>query len=131
MGRAMMENPILFFDGSCGMCSRAVQYLLPRTQAQVSFAPLFGETYQQLKLPEHVPDTLILYVRGKTLFYSSAIVGLFPWAKGSLRWQIAGLVCFPPFMRNGVYRWIAKNRKKWNTRSCPFLSSADHARILP
>ena len=49
-------------------------------------------------------------------------------------WRLAsGLLLVPRVIRNGVYRFVARNRIRWFGRvaSCELLSAEDRARLLP
>lgn len=48
-------------------------------------------------------------------------------------WRAAGaLLWVPKGLRDGVYRWVARNRIRWFGRveSCALLSGADRDRLL-
>lgn len=69
---------MLFFDGDCGLCHRAVRLLLRLDRAcRLRFAPLGGETFAAL-VPEgeraSVPDSLVLRTTdGRLLLRSQAV----------------------------------------------------------
>jgi predicted DCC family thiol-disulfide oxidoreductase YuxK len=65
-------------------------------------------------LPEHKPkyDSVILYSRGKVYSRSGAALRI-AW---KLRFPIplvSIVFILPPFIRNGIYNWIARNRYRW------------------
>lgn len=72
--------PILFYDGSCGLCHRAVRLLLRLDgRARLRFAPIGGETFEAV-VPETaratLPDSLVLSTGdGRLLLRSAALLG--------------------------------------------------------
>jgi hypothetical protein len=43
------EQPVIFFDGICGLCNRTVDFVIARDHSRLfRFAPLQGETAQRL-----------------------------------------------------------------------------------
>ena len=61
---------ILFFDGVCGLCSRAVDFVLARDRRGLfQFAPLQGETARQLLPPAEISDlsSMVLLAEGIAL----------------------------------------------------------------
>ena len=46
------QAPIVFYDGTCGMCSASVRWILKNDEVGVlRFAPLQGETFAKLDHP--------------------------------------------------------------------------------
>ncbi|AYC30492.1 thiol-disulfide oxidoreductase DCC family protein [Paenisporosarcina cavernae] len=107
---------VILFDGMCNFCSGSVQFILKHEKDEdFQLASLQSDVAKRL-LAEFVitklPDSLV-YIEGKTIYVESdAALNIarhlhFPWVLGySLRF-------FPKLFRDGVYRFIAKNRYKW------------------
>ena len=75
----MSGQPILFFDGDCGLCHRFVTFVLNHEQeARFQFAPLGGETFSEAfdeESSKEFPDSLILKTEtGELLMFSDAAV---------------------------------------------------------
>lgn len=109
------EKGIVFFDGVCGLCNTFVDFLLKRKNAnRFLFAPLQGENAEDRlanELRENM-DTVIYLKKGKTYTESTAALQILKDLGGA--WVLLfGLIIIPPFIRNGIYRWVAKNRFKW------------------
>lgn len=108
---------VLFFDGDCGLCSRSVRWIarLDR-QARISFAPLQGRLAAEFGLSGHASladgSMVLLREADACLFLrSDALIELGRAAGGIL--SILLLLRFVPrWIRDGVYRWIAKNRRR-------------------
>ncbi len=108
---------IVLFDGVCNLCNRSVQFIIKRDKKQqFLFASLQGKTGQQLlrqfDLPANDLNSFIL-IDGNNLYKRST---------GALRmlkslgggWQLLyAFIIIPPFIRDAVYNWIARNRYKW------------------
>lgn len=60
-----LSDPILFYDGECGVCHGVVRFTLSIDKAGVlKFAPLQGETLKSLLSSEEIlklPDSVVLY----------------------------------------------------------------------
>ncbi len=127
---------ILFFDGVCGLCNRAVDFVLAHdTEGHFQFAPLQGETARQLLSPADTSDlnSMVLLVAGRSHRKSAAAVRIL-WNL-SLRWRILGTLLWliPLPLRNLGYHLIACNRYRIFGRheTCRMPTPAERARFLP
>jgi predicted DCC family thiol-disulfide oxidoreductase YuxK len=130
------KNPIVFFDGVCNLCNASVQFILKRDHAQVfCFAPLQGETFAALDIPEKekLPDSIILLENGKLYAESAAVLRIA--RRLSLPWRYLALPgwLFPSFVRDPIYRLIARNRYRWFGKKdvCYLPTSELKSRFLP
>jgi predicted DCC family thiol-disulfide oxidoreductase YuxK len=109
--------PILLFDGVCNLCNGAVQFVIERDpKAVFRFASLQSEVGQQLLMEYKVTETnlgsVILIHEGKYYAYSDAVLETGHLLGGF--WQIFYVFkVIPTFLRNIVYRYVAKNRYRW------------------
>lgn len=107
------SGPIVFFDGTCGFCHAGVRWILRHDRrGTIRFAPLQGETYSQLELPDKPIDmsTMVVLDRGRLFTRSSASIRTL-WAVGGF-WGAVGwmLWVIPKPLRDIGYRFIAANR---------------------
>lgn len=131
-------RPILFYDGDCGLCHRAVLFTLKRDRKGLfAFAPLQGETVATL-LDEAsraaLPDSLVLREpAGELRVKSAAVVALlkrlgFFWkALGAALWII------PRPMRDFGYDLVAKVRHRLFRKpegACPIVPAELRERFL-
>ncbi len=126
------NRTILFFDGNCNLCNGAVRFVLNNEKSStVYFAPLQGET-SKTNLPAALPDSLVLLENGKIIIESSAALKLIPYLKWYFQW-LRILWMFPKFIRDWVYRFIAKNRIRWFGKSqyCAVMQPKWKDRFLP
>ena len=112
-----MDQPIVLFDGVCNLCNRSVQFIIKHDRKkQFLFAPLQGKSGQEfLKkfgLPATNPNSFVL-VEGERYFsHSTAVLRMFRRLGGG--WKLLyAFIIIPPFIRNGIYNWLARNRYKW------------------
>jgi predicted DCC family thiol-disulfide oxidoreductase YuxK len=112
-----VEPAIIYFDGVCNLCSGSVQFVLKRDRKEkFMFASLQGENGQALLRRYHFPqqyfDSFILEEGGKLFTRSTAALKV---AKAlGLPWSLLYVfIIVPPFIRNGLYDLISRNRYKW------------------
>ncbi len=130
------EQPIVFFDGVCGLCSHAVDFVMARdANATFRFAPLQGETARSL-LPESDTqnlDSMAVSIDGRIYRRSSAVVRML-WGLGP-HWQLAGglLWLIPLPLRDLGYRIVAKQRYRLfgKHESCRLPTPEERERFLP
>lgn len=137
----MAGEHLVFYDGACGLCDHAVQFLLKTDhQQKFMFAPLQGETAKTIlkQLPAHYKkeDSLVLVENYQTKNPQFFVLG-----KGALRicwllgkgWTILGLLSFlPGFFYDWMYRIIARNRKFFfHNERCILPSMTQKERFLP
>ena len=84
------DKPVLFFDGVCGLCSRAVDFTLRSDRNGALFvAPLQGSTAAEL-LPEEFRegmDTLVLFTPEKLYSKSAALFEVLRLTRSNWRWM--------------------------------------------
>lgn len=136
-----MGKHLVFYDGECGLCDRAVQFILNHDIKELfDFAPLQGSTAEEkLKnLPPQVrnKDSLILIENYQSQDSTVYILG-----KGALRvcwllggiWTIPGMISFLPSpLYDWGYRFVAKNRHRFfQNTSCIAPKKEARHRFLP
>ena len=128
-------SPILVYDGSCGFCSRSVRFLLRHEQRHdLSFVTRNSELGKRLRRTHGLESVeSMLWIEGDLAFAESAAVMK---AAGYLggwwrRLAVLGSFC-PSFILNGVYRFIAKNRRRILSKSdaCPVPNPEQRNRFL-
>lgn len=110
----MATERVIFFDGVCGLCNRAVDRLIKIDKYQrLRFAPLQGTTAETTLPIEHQLLESMVYMRNGTVYTRSTaaikvLVDIGGWRKVNGVFYI-----IPRFIRDWVYNWVAKNRYKW------------------
>lgn len=130
------DNPIVFFDGHCGLCNRTVDWILRNdTEHRFHFAPLQGETAGELfkGMPEEELYQSFWLHDDKGLHKkSTAIFRVCRQLNGMARVLSLGMA-IPRPIRDWGYGVIARNRYKiWGrTDTCRIPSPEERAYFLP
>jgi len=107
-----VENPIVFFDGVCGLCNRSVDFVMAEDQdTNFRFATLQGIKAEEILKDEKMEtfDTLYLYADGKVYNKSEAWFKIIAGLGGV--WSLAGIFrIIPRAVNDLVYDLIAKYR---------------------
>jgi predicted DCC family thiol-disulfide oxidoreductase YuxK len=114
-----MENnaPTILFDGVCNLCNASVQWVILRDKkAQFRFASLQSEIGQRLLAKYHGAekglDSVVLVADDRVYFYSDAPLEIATRLGGW--WSVVGIFRWVPrWVRDGIYRFIARNRYRW------------------
>jgi predicted DCC family thiol-disulfide oxidoreductase YuxK len=134
--KTMVERPILFFDGLCGLCNSSVDFVMKRDTRNVfRYAPLQGETAaEHLSEKDRVDLNSVVLKTPEGLYrHTSAVVrilwklpGIWP-VLGALLWLI------PRPIRNFGYRLVAKNRYRifGKKETCRLPTPEEIGRLLP
>ena len=131
-----MEKTILFYDGHCLMCSSLVQWVMKKDKKfSIYFAALQDEKFKDFleEAPENIrsSDSVILYENGKFFHYSEAVFMLY--RKLGFPWNLITLLrIFPLFIRDAIYKFIARYRKRWfgSSDSCYIVPTENRANFL-
>ena len=147
MAQALSPEPVqlpprlVLFDGVCGFCDGAIQWLLAHDPAgRLHFAPLQGETAARLRrLHPEIPgdlDSMALveteggrsrvYLRSQAIFRTCAELA------GAWR-MLAWLRFLPRSLAEAAYRGFARRRYRWfgKLEACRVPDAAARARFLP
>lgn len=112
-----LDHPVILFDGVCNLCNGSVLFIIKRDpRSQFYFAALqsdFGN--KQLKnfgLPATELNSVLL-IKGGTLYQkSNAALEIAKHLNGL--WPVIYIFkIIPPFLRDGIYTWVARNRYRW------------------
>lgn len=133
--QAVRAQHLVFYDGSCGLCDHAVQFVLKHDKQGIfAFAPLQGETAKKLLAIKPDADSLILIENFQEPDAETFILG-----KGALRilwqlggfWAIPGSISFlPACLYDWGYRLVAKNRHRLFPETCTIPKSEHKNRFL-
>jgi predicted DCC family thiol-disulfide oxidoreductase YuxK len=107
-----IPSSIVFFDGVCNLCNGFVDFLVRRDRWRtLRFASLQGKTSLELLGPEAGRElaSVVLYQDGEVLKESDAALRILELLGGPWR-AVALFRIFPRFLRDWLYRLIARNR---------------------
>ena len=137
MGEDALVEPLLLYDGVCGLCHRTVGFLLKvDAEGKFSFAPLQGETAARARamyptIPEGLDSVVLIdqgrvYLRSRAFTMGARHLG-YPWRIGYLG------RFFPAFLMDLLYRFVARIRYRvWGKYDvCQIPSPEERARVLP
>jgi predicted DCC family thiol-disulfide oxidoreductase YuxK len=134
------DTEIVFYDGHCGLCNHAVQFVLKhdRSGRAFRFAPLQGTTYPSRVSAEQramLPNSIILLTQdGNALTRSDAFVHIFRRLGGGWRTLAGALALIPRPVRDFVYDFVARIRYHIFGRRddiCPVMPPELSARFDP
>ncbi len=131
-----MDHPIIFYDGVCGMCNTFVDLILKvDKQGVFRFAALQGETARK-KLPplsEDPKEWSMLYLDERGM-HDQSDASLQVYRRLGGFWTVLGwLRLVPRFLRNPIYRVIARNRYRifGKRETCRVPTPDERDRFLP
>ena len=131
---------MLFYDGHCGLCHRAVKFVLKhdRTGEAFRFAPLQGGTFSAL-VPEEargsLPDSIVVRTSdGALLVRSTAFIHILRRLGGGWRLWASVLTVIPRGLRDAAYDFVARVRYRIFGRRdelCPIVPAELRKRFDP
>lgn len=144
----MADGPVVLFDGTCNLCNGAVQFILDHERGgALRFAALQSEAGSALleraagveaarallagARGDGDPDSVVLVEDDRAYTHSTAALRIARY----LRWPYRGLVLFtvvPRFVRDAVYRFVARRRYRWfgKSETCRVPTPELRARLL-
>lgn len=117
MNNILKNKTILLFDGYCNLCHSSVQFVIKHEKKSELYftslqSPVGVEILTFYKIDVAKIDSLILIEKNKAYTKSTAALKLGKYLKGM--YSLSSIfIIVPPFIRNWVYDFIAKNRYKW------------------
>ena len=112
------HKQLILFDGVCNLCNSSINYVIKHDKNNVfMFAPLQSiignEIIQKFDLDTSQTDSILLYSEINGLKIKSSAALSIAKKLGFPRNLMMIFYIIPPFIRNWVYDYIAKNRYKW------------------
>lgn len=107
-------GPIILFDGACNLCEGSVRFVIAHDPAvRYRFASLQSITGTALRAQYGVTiDSVTLIEDGRAYVESDAALRIAASLGGPWSWVTLGRV-LPRFLRNAIYRFIARHRYQW------------------
>jgi predicted DCC family thiol-disulfide oxidoreductase YuxK len=127
--RQAADGELVFYDGACGLCHRAVRFLIAEDpSAALRFAPLQGETAARSiaeSTRRMLPDSVVVHGSdGAFLVRFAATRRLLQRLGGLWRLLGAALAIVPTAIGDRLYDAVARRRHRWFARppaACPVL----------
>jgi predicted DCC family thiol-disulfide oxidoreductase YuxK len=129
-------NRLVLFDGVCNFCNFWIQFALKHDKkGKLKFGSLQGTTAQQI-LPQYNIDpavlTSVIFIEDGTAYReSTAALKVCKFLDGG--WKLLYVfIIIPAFLRDGLYKWIGRNRYKWfgKQESCMLPTPEQRARFV-
>jgi predicted DCC family thiol-disulfide oxidoreductase YuxK len=127
---------IVIFDGVCNLCNSSIDFIIRHDKKQMFYVSANqheagAEILREHGLSKEDTTTVFYLEKGKLYQRSTAALRIarhlgFPW---NLLWVF---IIIPPFIRDGVYKWISRNRYRWFGKkdSCRLPTPEEQARFL-
>lgn len=118
----MIDTPknkqVILFDGVCNLCNSTVLYVIKHDKHnRFLFTALQSEAGQKIAKSNAIDtealDSILLYQPEKGVFSKSTAALKIASQLGFPRNIMRLFFIVPPFIRNWVYDFVAKNRYKW------------------
>jgi len=115
------QGAVILFDGVCNLCNGSVNFIIDRDkEAYFKFASLQSAEGTELlashQLPADKLDSIVLVEGARYYQRSTAALRIARKLRGL--WPLLyAFIIIPPFIRNLVYDFIAKNRYRWFGRA--------------
>jgi predicted DCC family thiol-disulfide oxidoreductase YuxK len=128
-------NNIVLFDGVCNLCNRSVDFIIRHEKShKLQFASLqsdVGKSIVNKSGFDEIPDSVMLYVDGKLLIRSDAVLAISTYLKRPYAYGII-FKYVPKILSDSVYNLIAKNRYRWfgKKETCRVPSADERERFL-
>ena len=112
------SKKLILFDGVCNLCNSSVQYVIKHDKKNVfMFTALQSEVGKDIiknfNIDTNKTDSILLYTPEKGIDYKSTAALKIAHYLGFPNSLLTVFFVVPPFIRNWVYDYIAKNRYKW------------------
>ena len=112
------NKKLILFDGICNLCNASIQYVIKHDKKNVfMFTALQSEAGQQIikkyNIDTNKEDSVLLYTPKNGIDSKSTAALKIANDLGFPQSIMTVFFIIPPFIRNWVYDYIAKNRYKW------------------
>ncbi|GIV36165.1 MAG: thiol-disulfide oxidoreductase [Cyclobacteriaceae bacterium] len=127
---------VVLFDGYCNLCTTSVQFIIKHDRKKIfRFASLQSAAGRTLLQTFNVPQTkagsVVLIAGARAYTESTAALHIARRLSGLWPFLFVFMVV-PPFIRDAVYRFVARNRFRWfgKRSSCWIPDDGLRARFL-
>ena len=128
---------VVLFDGVCNLCNGAVRFISANDpQRHFTFASLQSAHARELLGSRaddaREPDSIVLLANGRRYQRSDAALHIALGLRSP--WPLAfAAILIPRSLRDGAYRWIARNRYRWfgRTDTCALPPPGLRERFAP
>ncbi len=128
------NRAIILFDGYCNFCSSSVDFILKHDKKKVFLFAASQQSEGENLINEYNIkniDSIVLIYNRKAYSYSTAVLKICSLL--GMPFNIFSIfLIVPEFLRNVIYKWVAKNRYKWfgKRNTCRLPDEKDAGRFL-
>jgi len=134
--QSRFDGPIILFDAECVLCSANAQFVLKHDAAgRFRLASMQGDVgkalYRAQGMDPNDPVSILVVDGHKVLQDSDAVLSIYEGL--GYPWRLLGVFrLVPAFLRDPIYRWVARNRYRWfgKRAECWLAPPAYRDRIL-
>lgn len=101
---------VIYFDGECVLCNKSMQWIIRRDRNKIFHFATMNQLPDSLGVP-HTVDSVVFMDENRYYTASEAVIRIANYLPG-FKWTIM-LRWIPAFLRNSLYRWVARNRYRW------------------
>lgn len=129
------QRDLIVFDGNCLLCGGSVGFLYRRDRQRLfRYVPLQSDAGRLLARRFDIdpadPTTFVAVLKGEPRTMSDGALGALQQLGGL--WRLAVILrLVPPFLRDAIYRLVARNRYRWfGQRTCKLSAEPWQALII-
>jgi predicted DCC family thiol-disulfide oxidoreductase YuxK len=131
----LTDHSIIVFDGECVLCSASAQFVLRHDHRHhFRLAAMQGEVgtalYKRFGIDPANPESMIVVTGNEVHRDSDGVLSIY----SALGWPWRAMMVFylvPKFLRDPVYRWVARNRYRlFGRRQECWMPKPEHMRYV-
>lgn len=130
----LTDKVIIVYDGECVFCSRSMAWIVDhdvhdRIRLTPCTSPLGSDLMREHGIDPDDPSTFLVIIEGQPFVRSRAMLKLVPLLDARAQpLRVFGLI--PDPVRNVVYDWTARNRRRLIKGDCPVPSREMTRRMI-
>lgn len=131
-----MHERIILFDGVCNFCNNWIDFVVRRDpKGKFKFAALQSDSGKRLLAERGLSAdglTTVFLLDGERVHARSGAALRIAAGLGGAWPLVSVFLIVPPFIRNAVYDWIARNRYRWFGKrdTCRVPGPGERSRFL-
>ena len=128
------DKAIIVYDGECVFCSRSMAWIVKHDEHdRIRLTPCTSDIGARLMRQHGIdpadPSTFLVIIEGKPFVQSRAMLELVPLLDSKVQ-PLRGFGIIPNPLRNVVYNWTARNRRRLIKGECPVPSAEMTRRMI-
>lgn len=131
------SNPIIFFDGVCGLCNKSVDYIIRKDKKKIFRFASLQSAFASKTLAKHNISTTdldsVILLHKNILSFKSRAAGRALTLLGGWKSILGKLILMlPSSLADSLYDWVARNRYQWfgQSDSCRIPSEKERSLFL-